>query len=211
MDTLGGVLALQGKKPLVNEGFWSLVAFADTAGAHEVKALYKDGQPETVHNIHILWACWAYLAKNRQVYKTTADVTQEVDNFYEFLSNISTADIEAGIEWERQASEQVEACLWKEIEIKGKFFRVFNSDGVFCNAGYYSPVKNRIADCVITFNNKLKNITISFPADCEFNACLIMQEIFGKEAGGHRNIAGTPRGVEYSLRDIDKVLEYFII
>lgn len=64
-------------------------------------------------------------------------------------------------------------------------------------------------DCIIVFNRKFGSITLSSKAGVkgEKNMATIMKAVFGEEAGGHKGIAGTPRGQRYSLEDATNLLD----
>ena len=64
-------------------------------------------------------------------------------------------------------------------------------------------------DYVIVFNRKFGSITMSSKAGVkgEKNMATIMKAVFGEEAGGHKGIAGTPRGKIYTLEDASNLLD----
>lgn len=87
---------------------------------------------------------------------------------------------------------------------------MFKSDGAFCCAAYYSPKLKKVTHFTVTLT-RFNAITLAFAdGGVELSAEMIMKDIFGKEAGGRAGIAGTPRGVEYTLEDAERVFEHVL-
>jgi hypothetical protein len=64
-----------------------------------------------------------------------------------------------------------------------------------------------VCEAVIAFNTKSGSITLSFAEETDpRNACELMQAVFGPEAGGHKGIAGSPRGVRQTLAAIPPIV-----
>lgn len=213
MDTLGGVLALQMRKPDVCEGFWDLVAYADVSGPHKVEERFAQAKTKKEKEAFLcLFACWQWLGHYRERYIELTDVTGFINKFFLFLTSLpeNKKALEAGLKWLEAKNAEIEKNLIEEIEENGKFIRVFvSTSGIFCNANYYSPNKKKSANFIVTLNEKTGAITLSVP-DKSYNCAEIMKKLFGQEAGGHPGIAGTPRGVKYTKMDLFKVVNYIL-
>lgn len=58
----------------------------------------------------------------------------------------------------------------------------------------------------MAFNTKSGSVTLSFAEkDDPRDACEIMQKVFGPEAGGHKGIAGSPRGKRQGVGPLEDV------
>ena len=60
----------------------------------------------------------------------------------------------------------------------------------------------RVFQALVGFNPKVGSVTLSLADPIEgVNCCAIAQQLWGKEAGGHAGIAGSPRGEVFTLAD----------
>lgn len=98
-------------------------------------------------------------------YSETADVTKQVEDAYGVINDILDIDapehdmlIADGKEWAQAREAAVEAQLIYE----DKNMRVFDSNGVFCAASYYSPKQDALIPATVTYNEKTKTITLGF-------------------------------------------------
>lgn len=203
LDTLGGIYALQGKKP-DDDRFWEAAEMIDVKGAHHIHELDQDIQDK-------LNAYYAYNDEQpKQRYTEAIDVTKQIDNTYNVVKAIVDINdpehdklIAAGKEWAQTREKEVEDKLVYE----NKDVRVFDTNGIFCAASYFSPNQNTICPATITYNEKFKSITLAFEdGGKQLNAREIVQELWGPEAGGREGIAGSPRNVEMTKDDLAKLV-----
>ena len=187
LDTIGGCLALYGKKPEDPE-FWEAVAFIDVNGPQHVQELSAGGREK-------LRAYWGYnnsLIKNKHI--GICEVTDEILQSGLVIQKIIDGDpflLQQGEQWERETQEAVDHCLVSENE----YIRAFETSGVFCNSAYYSPSMKKIIPAVIVLNSKMNAIIISFAdGGKRFSASCAVKKLWGELAGGHEGIAGSPRG-----------------
>lgn len=201
LDTLGGIAALMGRKK-DDPAFWKVAEFIDLNGPQN---LYK--VDEKVAEKYIAYQ--AYQATHRTPrFTEITDVTDLVNEHLEIVDKAIEGDrelIEQGKKWDKETKEKIEACLVYENEN----VRVFNSpDGVFCSASYYSEKQGKVIPSTVTRNGKFKSVTVAMEDHGEkLSAKDLVQELWGDEAGGHRGIAGSPRGQEMTEKDLQKLAE----
>lgn len=203
LDTLGGIYALQGRKP-EDDRFWEAAEKIDVEGAHHIHELDQDIQ-------YKLNAYYAYNdGQPRQRYTEAIDVTKQIDDAYNVVNAIIDINdpehdklIAAGKEWAQTREKEVE----DQLVYENKDVRVFDTNGIFCAASYFSPNQNTICPATITYNEKFKSITLAFEdGGKQLNAREIVQELWGPEAGGREGIAGSPRNVEMTKNDLAKLV-----
>ena len=203
LDTLGGIYALQGRKPEYYR-FWEAAEMIDVKGAHHIHELDKDIQDK-------LNAYYAYNdGQPRQRYTEAIDVTKQIDDTYNVVNAIVDINdpehdklITAGKEWAQTREKEVE----DQLVYENKDVRVFDTNGIFCAASYFSPNQNTICPATVTYNEKFKSITLAFEdGGKQLNAKEIVQELWGPEAGGREGIAGSPRNVEMTKNDLAKLV-----
>lgn len=203
LDTLGGIYALQGRKP-EDYRFWEAAEMIDVKGAHHIHELDKDIQDK-------LNAYYAYNdGQPRQRYTEAIDVTKQIDDTYNVVNTIVDINdpehdklITAGKEWAQTREKEVE----DQLVYENKDVRVFDTNGIFCAASYFSPNQNTICPATVTYNEKFKSITLAFEdGGKQLNAKEIVQELWGPEAGGREGIAGSPRNVEMTKNDLAKLV-----
>ncbi len=200
LDTLGGICRAMGCDYLFagNEGFWNLAEFVDVNGPHKLK---NAGASET--DLDRLYAFWAWSQSNRLERATElTDITDYVEGAIHALQRVMNLDaemIEDGGKF--KANEE---ALNKESLIKVVGNIAVRRAETFVNH-LYTTASGVECDLVVTLNTKFKSITLSSAED-GVDCCAIMQTVFGPDAGGHRGIAGSPRGVEYGDVDIIKIL-----
>ena len=203
LDTLGGIYALQGRKP-EDYRFWEAAKMIDVKGAHHIHELDKDIQDK-------LNAYYAYNdGQPRQRYTEAIDVTKQIDDTYNVVNAIVDINdpehdklITAGKEWAQTREKEVE----DQLVYENKDVRVFDTNGIFCAASYFSPNQNTICPATVTYNEKFKSITLAFEdGGKQLNAKEIVQELWGPEAGGREGIAGSPRNVEMTKNDLAKLV-----
>lgn len=203
LDTLGGIYALQGRKP-EDDRFWEAAEKIDVEGAHHIHELDQDIQDK-------LNAYYAYNdGQPRQRYTEAIDVTKQIDDTYDIVNAIVDINnpehdklIAAGKEWAQTREKEVE----DQLVYENKDVRVFDTNGIFCAASYFSPNQNTICPATITYNEKFKSITLAFEdGGKQLNAKEIVQELWGPEAGGREGIAGSPRNVEMTKDDLAKLV-----
>lgn len=203
LDTLGGIYALQGRKP-EDYRFWEAAEMIGVKGAHHIHELDKDIQDK-------LNAYYAYNdGQPRQRYTEAIDVTKQIDDTYNVVNAIVDINdpehdklITAGKEWAQTREKEVE----DQLVYENKDVRVFDTNGIFCAASYFSPNQNTICPATVTYNEKFKSITLAFEdGGKQLNAKEIVQELWGPEAGGREGIAGSPRNVEMTKNDLAKLV-----
>lgn len=207
LDTLGGLMALQGKKP-DNPEFWKAAEYIDVNGPHHIHEFPQEIQDK-------LNAYYAFenesRADGRPDREHIQDVTESVNKYIEGIDVVlddkdysHNAMIDAGRKWEQEVTKAVEDRLVSENEN----VRVFSTNGPFCNGSYYSPSQEKIIPAVVSYNEKFNSITLSFAdGGKELSARDIVQSLWGPEAGGRDGIAGSPRGQEMTRGDLEEISE----
>jgi hypothetical protein len=199
LDTLGGIARAMGAPIFLgNEGFWNLSEFVDVNGPHKLK---NAGASQT--DLDRLYAFWAWSQANRLPRATElTDITEYVESAIHALQRVVNLDeemIEAGREFRDNEQALNKSSL---VRVVGNV--AVRKAETFVNH-LYTTADGVECETVITLNTKFKSITLS-TADGQIDCCAIMQSVFGPDAGGHKGIAGTPRGVEFGDEDLNKVL-----
>lgn len=188
LDTLGGILAIQGRKPEATE-FWNAAAFVDVTGPHAVVGTIYEGQHVALASY---WATAPRLPRLEEGVDMV-DVTDIVEESVKILTSaISGHSAHVGQTFLANLAELDESSFVKMV---GDV--TLRSSNQFVNASYQRSL------CVVGYNTNFKSITLSFAEDCAFSASDLLQEVFGPEAGGHAGIGGTPREIEYTLDDAE--------
>lgn len=201
LDTLGGIARALGHR-LVRESFWQLAAFVDVNGPHKLGHYYANKV-----DINSLYAYWVWSQANRgprhsndQVHDITSEVHQHLTTLARILDGDETL-LAAGKAF-KDAEHKLNEDSFVDI-VNGCIVRVSPQ---FTNH-LYTTHTGEVRSAVLAFNTKTGAITLSFAEkDDSRNACDIMQEAFGSTAGGHRGIAGSPRGQRMRFGDLNKVL-----
>lgn len=189
LDTLGGVLAIQGRKPEA-DSFWLLAEFMDLNGAHKLSV--SGASAEDIARLH---AFWAWSEANRLYAPrdgSCADASAWIDAGCAAITAIIAGDVDllAKGEAHRKAGEALNASSFRKV-FGGVIYRVSDS---FTNHLYASPDGKPHA-AVVAYSPKTGSVTLSYAEAGERdNACTLLQEMFGPLAGGHKGIAGSPRG-----------------
>ena len=208
LDTLGGLMALQGQKP-DDPDFWQAAEYIDVNGPHHIHEFPQEIQDKL--NAYYAFENESRQAEGRPDREHIQDVTESVNKYADGIDVVlddkdysHNAMIEAGRKWEQEVTRAVEDRLVSE----NKNVRVFSTNGPFCNGAYYSPSQEKIIPAVVSYNEKFNSITLSF-ADGgeEFSAREIVQSLWGPEAGGRDGIAGSPRGQEMTMGDLKEISE----
>jgi hypothetical protein len=213
LDTVGGVGRALGHPACGGRHgmFWRLAAFIDTAGPHKMaEARRWDVAPayRIERELHAYWA-WAQANRGPQRARdVTHDVTEEIKRHLNVLLDIfgegeNGSLLTAGDEF-KAAGEALNAESFRDLR-QGVITRVSDA---FVNHLYTTP-EGEVAEAVVAFSAKTKAVTLSFAEkDDPRNAAEIMKEAFGPEAGGHKGIAGSPRGKELDEDAIAVVLSH---
>ena len=203
LDTIGGLAALLGYKYSFQSDFWSVAEFIDVNGPHHIHKF-----PQKIQDLLNAYYGWSSENRFTPTNEDIIDVTETVYQHFEILDNIFQLNgendlIKKGREWATNIQETIEKLLIEE----NKDYRVFITNGVFCNASYYSPALKTIAKVIVVLNKKFNAITISC-SDNSINCCQIVQSLWGNEAGGREGIAGSPRGKQMTEQDLQNVINY---
>ena len=198
LDALAGCAAILGTKSEV-EGFWKLVEFIELNGLHKIEKSTADEQ-----DIKRFYAFSAWFKENKvrpNKDGSVSDVTDQVLKGIETINKVLKDDPEL-----LQAGEKYYASLNKInkdsfVEYKeGVILRVSNYE----ISGYlYTTPDGKQAGAIVKFNPDDETIAVSF-ADKpkKITAPDILQRLFGKDAGGHIDRAGSPRNVCMSQGDL---------
>ena len=215
-DTAGGVLGLLGVKPV--HGLWSTVwqavAHVDEQGPHRAEAFvaYPAVRP-------LVEAMRAHAEAHRIPAPGGAavvDVTEAVARDRSFLAALD-------LEWGRAGQPEgnpVPAAVERPLLAAGARFAA-EQEGLaaasfvagFCGGrlllragdrfvNHLYRHDGRVAQAIVGFNTATGAITLSFErpdALGSLSAAALMCRTFGDRAGGHRGIAGSPRGEVRSL------------
>lgn len=208
LDTLGGISALMGKKPMSNgmNEFWELAAKVDVSGFHKISTF---GVSELA--IRRLYAFSAWSKENRinaPVDGSVIDVTEKVEfavRFFQQLVN-NGGILELGDKFRSAELELNRNSLLQQFDDVGLLVRVSPQ---FVNHLYTSPVAGRPYEMVVAYNTLSGSITVSCADPIDgVDCCRIMQYLLGDKSGGHKGIAGSPRGLRMTVSQLERVVTY---
>jgi len=189
LDTILGIMEILGYRYFIPKEFLVAAEFVDLNGPHHI---YKFSQIIQDH----FNAYWSFTAENRaQRVEKLTNISDDVITHIKTLEEIFSlyGDNKDWIEKGKLWAENVQKVTESKLLMETENYRVFSTDGVFCGASYYSPTHRTIAKAVISFNEKFKAITVSC-SDGSLDCRALVQKLWGPEAGGHKGIAGSPRG-----------------
>ena len=204
LDTVGGIMAVMGRRPAGVEAasFWDLAAFVDVNGAHKLSESGASAQ-----DIARLQAYWAF-GQTVRVFPprdgSVLDVSEAVEQHIEAVLAVLRDDaemLEAG-EAFKMAGEALNGESFLKMLPCGVILR--QSSG-FVNHLYVTP-DGRIGRAVVTHNPSEKlpggAITASLADPVEgIHIGNMLSEAFSPECGGHAGIGGTERGKQRPLED----------
>lgn len=194
LDTIGGVLATLGRKPMGGSKFWQLAEFVDLNGAHKLGL--SGAAPEDLRRLRAYWA----FSQTVRVYAprdgSVADVTTDVLKHLVAVEKILACDedmLRAGDEF---AKGEADLNLKTFVSIERGV--ILRHSSKFANHLYTTPT-GEVARAVVTWNNGADlsggAITMSLADPVPGVSCgEILKDLFGPEAGGHAGIGGAPRG-----------------
>lgn len=136
------------------------------------------------------------------------DVTEYV---IELIQNFNTEEnYEVGKAFVEGRRAEAEASLSVAIGKVALIDQAADSEAFGLNSEYI--LEGIEYDYIIVFNRKFGNITVSsrLGNSGDKNMSDIMKAVFGEMAGGHKGIAGTPRGKSYTLEDASNLLDVMI-
>lgn len=201
LDTLGGIAALMGVKH-ENKEFWEGVEYIDLNGPHHLNEL--DNNIANMINAYNAYAALKHLDK----FDDIKDVTDVVIDRINIINRIIDGDeklITEGLDYFNREQKRIEECLVFE----NPNIRIFYSNGIFCNASYYSKKLDMIVPYIVSFNSYYDSLSFSSEnGGIDISCQLVMKELFGKEAGGHNGIAGSPRNQKMTHDDFVKLSNY---
>ena len=212
LDCLGGVLAVLGRKP-EDDQFWRLAAQVDVFGLHRRfdaggKSWNLDAPSQK--NLERLYAFRAWSDSHRLI--VSKDAVIDCTEFFEKGEKILTRIFAEDAELIQKGKEHIAGM---EILNRDSFVCILGSKikillrkspGPFVNHLSISP-DGKVADAVISYNERTGAITLSFEREGIADASELMISAFGPKAGGSAGIAGSPRGERMNEGDISKVIE----
>lgn len=205
LDTLGGILALQGEKPKIHK-FWALAEHVDLNGPHVIQE-----HPLYDEKTHCLLASfWAWSKANRLFAErdgSVSDVTEYVQEAKSVLGHIlmgEKKDLQRGKDFLRE-----EADLKNRSFVTAKNGVVLRQDTAFVNHLYYDRKGNPLG-YVVGFNPQRKSVTVSRAGDEGISCSDFVQRLWGPGAGGRDGIAGSPRDEDKTLDDAREAYEALV-
>lgn len=197
-DALLGCMALMGRKPDGHDGFYALAAYADVSGPHRINVAQNPSWGEA--DKLALESLWAWL-EAQPLYAprdgTVQDCTGYVEKATRVMEQILAGDrelLEAGARWAYDRLDLNVKSLKGTLEKGGTAVLLRQSDQ-FVNHLY--DTDGKVAVGVVGYNTVTGEITVSV-ADPDvhkpFSCDSFVKSLWGREAGGHVGIAGSPRG-----------------
>lgn len=195
LDTIIACLDLMGKGSQVSDGLREISGFVDVNGPHRLDELNLS--EEDIDKIHAWWSKEKEI--ERKPRDKISDVTQDIIKSGELLSKIDAKDAEL-MEKGRTLKNQT-GKLEKESYVKSLGDVLVRKSDEFVNHLYTHDKKTYKG--IAAYNTKYKSVTISLEKNIPGVSCeKIVKDLWGKEAGGHDGIAGSPRGKSMSEKDL---------
>jgi len=197
LDTLGGILAEMGMKPEINS-FWELAAFVDINGYHKLSQSGASKEDIAMLNAYLAWA------ENNREYAPRDGSLVSVGEWVVRAEEALSAIIDGS---EKMLQDGVDFVLGRDKLSKESFVEMIGDVIVrkhnrFTNDLYVSP-DGVIGKAVAALKTDTSEVTISLANETKGVSCIaIMQEYFGKDAGGHEGIAGGPRTGGYGMDEV---------
>lgn len=220
-DTIGGCLALMGKKPEGGfwDNIWAQIAFNDTNGAHKA---HLSGVNHTDDSKAVVDAMYWWMTEpSQRIYAPRDGSAMDMSEFFERVENflecleVEVANAHDGSVWKENTPLLDAGATWiaEQVEVEKTSYHsgrcvIVRTAEVFVNHMYTHD--DVVAKAVVGFNPKTGAVTLSFESEEArngLNACTVMQTLFGPLAGGHAGIAGSPRGEVKTLEDAIEVAE----
>lgn len=210
LDTMGGIMALWAMKPEA-PGFWALAAYVDLNGPHKIEGAFSPTWTESDKDR--LNAYWAF-SQSVRVFapkQGVEDVTEQV-----MLHALAIALILEGDEELIQAGRdfvQAQKDLDKESFVRCEGGVVVRRSPKSVNFLYqFDNNWGEVGSAVVAMNTTTGAIIISF-RDSPYphqGAIGLAQRLWGKEAGGHLGIAGSPRGMRMSEEELERAVKWTV-
>jgi len=203
INILGGILALQGKKPDYDE-FWELVAFVDTYGVYSIPDANASEK-----NISRIYSFYAYIRKHKLLPNedgAVRDVTAQIEQYSLILDRIIRGD--RNLLFDGNNFRKDEENLNKSSFVEENENVVVRVSHRFTNHMYRTP-NGKIAKCVVAYNTSHQKITLSFASKMDISAAKLAQNIWGDGAGGPKTsltIAGSPHGQQMNLDELHRAV-----
>lgn len=199
MDTIGGIMSVRGLKD-GNESFWDLVAFIDINGLHK---LDEKSWPED--DVIKGYACQALLSSVFADFKvkenTVEDVTEIIEHIIKNTGSILKDESNKFIELGKKHKE-TQQLLNKNSYVEHGGSTIVRVNAAFTNHLYRTP-EGKECKAVVAYRTPDGSITISFADPLPtLSCCRLAQFLWGSEAGGRDNIAGSPRGCRMTLNEL---------
>lgn len=217
LDALGGVLALQGRKP-EGAAFWALAAFVDVNGVHK---LALSGASEATQRQLAAWASWneanrlyaprSPMSEGKPVPATAETVGAYLAPEAKVTGWIDAAEarIRAILAGDLSVLAEGDAFLAGQEALSKASFRscdgavIVRASEAFVSHLYVCP-DGQIAKAIVAFNPESEAVTVSLADPIPGVSCrAIVQGLWGPDAGGHDGIAGSPRGRKMTLADAE--------
>jgi len=218
LDTVGGCGRVLGHPAMDgHDAFWALAAHVDVNGPHRIADVKSSDRTKRE-----LYAYWAWAQKHRllrstveenEIHDMTGYVIEHLNTILEIFNEREDGPLlQEGNELYGREAVLNEKSWVQTIQDPNGVKIAVRVSGEFVNHLYVQP-DGTVVDGVVALNPRTGAITISWAdvrpgVTTSANACQIMQAVFGPTAGGHKGIAGSPRGIRMTLQDLNQVLEY---
>lgn len=201
LDTICGIMAIAEDYDIA-EDIKKGINHVDCNGQHH---LFDDEVSEDARRYILAYI--GYTLSNRAPFGEE-DITEYVINLIQSFN--TEANYEAGKAFVEGRRSEAEASLSAAIGKVALIDQAADSKAFGLNSEYI--LEGVEYDYIIVFNRKFGSITASSRLGNagDKNMSDIMKAVFGEMAGGHKGIAGTPRGSVYTLADASNLLDVMV-
>jgi len=210
LDTIGGVLRAGGDHQHLFapefQGFWDTAEWIDLNGVHGFDTEHAEAPR--------MFAVWAWIGEHREHWPKDqlADVTDFMNHAADAIHTILTGKTSRHTQQELMdagkahldARDALALASWAETrQTPSGTAIIIRKSETFVNHLYQDP-NGVSAVSIIAFNTAENALTVSLFEDIEGVSCRDMvQDLWGPLAGGHQNIAGSPRGQPMTSDDLE--------
>ncbi len=217
LDTIGGVLRAGGQHTRLFgpefQSFWDTAEWVDLNGVHRFDSDHDEASRMS--------AVWAWISNHRERWPKdqVADVTAFMASAGDAMTTILTGQsghhtqaelFDAG-QAHVAAQEALSLSSWVETRSTTNGYAVVTRHApTFVNHLYRDP-DGVSCTAVLGFNSAERSLTVSLYESIDgISCCDMVQALWGPLAGGHQNIAGSPRGQQMKLEDLVNLARHLL-
>jgi hypothetical protein len=221
LDTIGGIMAITGRKGYIPRRFWEVAAKIDVDGLHTLSEeilservwAEKKDLPTTIGETLNAYYAWSqehkvYAPIDGSVADVTDEVSEQVTMFSDLFCYFAYPKGSGGEQRYLRHKVLIERGnkFKKELEWlkKDSFIELKNGVCLRVSDKFVNGFYDETTNIIVGYNPLKGKITISSKNE-DFDCCVYAIKRWGFSAGGKKGIAGGPRDVSLSLAEATNV------